>query len=477
MNTTEKQIVYIPVEKIFPHPDNPRKDLGDLTELAESIKVKGVLQNLTVVPKDDGTYTAVIGHRRRAASELAGLEVVPCFVTEMSYKDQLETMLLENIQRSDLTIPEQAQGFQMMIDLGESVETISQKTGFSTTTVRRRLDIAKLDKKTLAKVTSERQISISDLDKLSAIKKISARNDALKQIGTNNFEYAVNRAIKEQKVKEALPLIRKELAKLENAKEITRSDTYGDKYESYGSRITISDFKKGDVILKKVPKDPIFYVLDEYWNQLDFYLKKKKIKKEKRPQAEIDKEKYLADMRKKHQSMAEEAYELRKAFIDNLAVSSKNIELILRGAAMAAPLNSAIYISHHFDDLYNVLDIPKDAYATKAKTAANKLLIFDKSILAQAVYVLYGDCKTMGYFSDNINVFPYHKDNIVLDVLYTWLEALGYERSDMERQLCDGTHQDFVNKYDPKESNKSEDEKPSVDEESYLDEEDEQSDA
>ncbi len=476
MNANEKQIVYIPVEKIFPHPDNPRKDLGDLTELAASIKAKGVLQNLTVVPREDGNYTAIIGHRRRAAAELAELDALPCFVTEMSYKDQLETMLLENIQRSDLTIPEQAQGFQMMIDLGESVETISQKTGFSESTVRRRLDIAKLDKKILQKVTTEKQISITDLDKLAGIKKISARNDALKQIGTNNFEYVVNRVIKEQKVKEALPFIRKELAKLENAKAITQNDVYSGKYESYGSRIIISVFKKGDVILKKVPKEPIFYFLDEYCNQLDFYLKKKKVKKEKRPQDEIDKEKYIANMRKKHQTMAEEAYELRKAFIDNLSVSGKNIELILRGAAMAAPLNSAFYISHQFDELYSVLGISKDAYGSKAKTAAKKLLTFDKSILARAVYVFYGDCKTKGYFSDYVNCFPYYNDNTTLDTLYAWLEALGYERSDMELQLCNGTHPDFVNNYDPKESNKSADEELIVDEDPCLDEEDENGD-
>ncbi|MBQ8382032.1 MAG: ParB N-terminal domain-containing protein [Clostridia bacterium] len=43
----ERRLQYIPVDKLFPHPDNPRKELGDLTELAESIKVKGVMQNLT----------------------------------------------------------------------------------------------------------------------------------------------------------------------------------------------------------------------------------------------------------------------------------------------------------------------------------------------------------------------------------------------------------------------------------------------
>ena len=119
------EIKYIPVSKLWRHPDNPRKDLGDVTELAESIKVNGVLQNLTVVPligeitkKWDGeSYRVIIGHRRLAAAKLAGLEELPCVVVEMSEREQLSTMLTENMQRSDLTVYEQAQGFQMMLDM------------------------------------------------------------------------------------------------------------------------------------------------------------------------------------------------------------------------------------------------------------------------------------------------------------------------------------------------------------------------
>ena len=78
-------LTYIETSKIIPHPDNPRKDLGDLAELAESIKTKGILQNLTVVPLFDEftadgfkRYRVVIGHRRLAAAKLAGLKEVPC---------------------------------------------------------------------------------------------------------------------------------------------------------------------------------------------------------------------------------------------------------------------------------------------------------------------------------------------------------------------------------------------------------------
>ena len=99
-------IQYIGVDKIYPHPDNPRKDLGDLTELADSIVTNGVLQNLTVVPwyavnnrREQTTdhesmadsYTAVIGHRRLAAAKLAGLEEVPCIISGMSPKEQVKS--------------------------------------------------------------------------------------------------------------------------------------------------------------------------------------------------------------------------------------------------------------------------------------------------------------------------------------------------------------------------------------------------
>ena len=73
-----KSIEYISIHNLSPHPKNPRKSVGDVSELAESIKKNGVLQNLTVVPgKIEGTYTVIIGHRRLAAAKLAELDFVP----------------------------------------------------------------------------------------------------------------------------------------------------------------------------------------------------------------------------------------------------------------------------------------------------------------------------------------------------------------------------------------------------------------
>ena len=88
-------ITMIPRSKLEPHPDNPRKDLGDLTELAASIKRSGILQNLTVVPAPGrpGFYRVIIGHRRLAASEIAGLDELPCSIEDMDLPTQIATML------------------------------------------------------------------------------------------------------------------------------------------------------------------------------------------------------------------------------------------------------------------------------------------------------------------------------------------------------------------------------------------------
>ena len=176
--------VMIAVKKIKPHPDNPRKDLGDLEELADSIRKNGIMQNLTIIPENEedeenDTYIALIGHRRLAAAREAGLYEVPCsIVYGLSHREQVGIMLEENMQRSDLTPIEQAFGFQMMLDLGETEESIAEKTGFSRSTIHHRLQIAKLDKRIL-KETEDFQLSISDLMALEQIKSIARRNAVL----------------------------------------------------------------------------------------------------------------------------------------------------------------------------------------------------------------------------------------------------------------------------------------------------------
>lgn len=186
-------IKQISIELIDPHPENPRKNLGNLTELAESIKANGIMQNLTVVPKDDGRYMAVIGHRRLAAAKLAGLETVPCAVVDMDRKTQLSTMLLENMQRSELSYIEQADGFQLMLDLGETVESISEMSGFSKDTVKHRLEIAKLDKNNIL----DSDLTLEDFTYLEKISDVNIRNKLIKENRHGYIKYAVDRELQD----------------------------------------------------------------------------------------------------------------------------------------------------------------------------------------------------------------------------------------------------------------------------------------
>jgi ParB family transcriptional regulator, chromosome partitioning protein len=193
MNIDKKTIMYLNLDDLVPHPQNPRKDLGDLTELADSIKTMGIMQNLTVIPEDEdwNRFKIIIGHRRAAAAKLAGLTEVPCVVIEhMDEKEQLATMLLENIQRNDLTIVEQAEGFQMMLDIGSSVTEIANKTGFGETTIRHRVKLLELDRGLLEEKQS--QMKINDMILLEKIKNPENRDYALRVYGGDlNFAQRV----------------------------------------------------------------------------------------------------------------------------------------------------------------------------------------------------------------------------------------------------------------------------------------------
>lgn len=230
-----EELTMLPVADIYPHPDNPRKDVGDVTELADSIAKRGILQNLTVMPghwMPDGEwseegYTTLIGHRRTAAAKLTGIESAPCrIVTGLTKNEQISMMLEENMQRNDLTIYEQAESFQLMLDLGDTVETLSDKTGFSKATIYHRLNLAKLDHDVIKEKENDEsfQMSLKDMYELEKIDDVKERNRILsKAASSSNLKYEVERTVKEQerkKVKEEILSKVKELGIPESTENI-----------------------------------------------------------------------------------------------------------------------------------------------------------------------------------------------------------------------------------------------------------------
>ena len=237
------KMVYLPIERLHPHPDNPRKDVGDVSELAESIKAKGVLQNLTVVPGHylsdeemkkgyaeyaakpseelrvilnrrwtNADYTVLIGHRRLAGAKLAGLAELPCSIVEMSIEDQVATMLVENMQRSDLTVYEEAKGFQMMLDLGKSVKEVSEMSGFSESTVRKRVKLAELDEAKFKKAV-DRGATLFDFAELDKIEDPIVKDKLLGSMGKADFQNELRRELDAQELKKKIDAYAEQVSK------------------------------------------------------------------------------------------------------------------------------------------------------------------------------------------------------------------------------------------------------------------------
>lgn len=319
----------IELSKLKIHPKNVRKSYRGIDELAESIKVKGILQNLTVVPDPDeeGTYFVVIGNRRLTAARKAGIKTAPCFVTEMSEKDQASAMLMENMQRDDLTIYEQAQGFQMVLDLGETEEGLAEKTGFSKTTIRRRLNIAKLDQEALQEKEAEGefQLSLSDLYELEKIKSVEKRNEILKGArNSREITSNVQRIISEEKQKDVekkiLSLLKK--AGIEEAPEKAEMEIYTSKWETVKTYSMRSDAPK-KLDIQKEEKETLYYL--KYYSEVKVIRKAKKQKRELTPE---EKRRAERDSRKKRvRAMAKEMAACRRDFIlDIIAGKIKPLE-------------------------------------------------------------------------------------------------------------------------------------------------------
>jgi len=135
----------IPIATIFPNPEQPRTEFGDLTELTESIREKGVLEPLLVKPISDGTFMIIAGERRWRASQLAGLTDVPCIEMDLDDQGVAEIALIENLQRKDLNIWEEADGLAALASkFGYTQEEIAQKISKSRSTVTELMTVAGL---------------------------------------------------------------------------------------------------------------------------------------------------------------------------------------------------------------------------------------------------------------------------------------------------------------------------------------------
>jgi ParB family chromosome partitioning protein len=136
----------IALDKLDPNPDQPRVEIGDLTELTSSIKDKGVLEPLLVKPsKLNGRWMIIAGERRWRAAREAGIREVPCIEMDIDDRAVAEIALIENMQRKDLTPWEEADGLRALCDrFGYTHGEVAQKVGKSRSTITEALSISTL---------------------------------------------------------------------------------------------------------------------------------------------------------------------------------------------------------------------------------------------------------------------------------------------------------------------------------------------
>ncbi len=133
-NNNNKGTLKINISQIQPNPRQPRKNFkeNDLKELSASIKNQGLIQPIIVREIDDNQYQIVAGERRWRASQLAGLHDVECVVRDMEENEILESALIENIQREDLNVIEEANAYKGLMQIREFTnEQLAKKIGKS----------------------------------------------------------------------------------------------------------------------------------------------------------------------------------------------------------------------------------------------------------------------------------------------------------------------------------------------------------
>lgn len=441
------QIVMLSVDLLREHPDNPRKDLGDLTELSDSIRENGVFQNLTVVPTEetggrveDKPYTIIIGHRRTAAAKKAGVKELPCVIAHMSKEEQLSTMLSENLQRSDLTVYEQARTFaQLKFDFGMSDAEIAKKSGFSKSTIKSRLEIAKLDGKKIKEAEGNGvQISLEDLKKLEKIESVETRNELLGEIGGYNFEWKIERAEQREKSEKLLKILMPVLSTFAvKSDEFYRNGRFDyaivkNKSEAIGFVSPSAEELKDNKFTYRADRGSVYIYKEP---------KKKKGKKsdEERKAKEIKSKQ--AECRRNLEDLFKTAWTCRCNFI----LSAENVEKIYERIdefVVKCALNGEFLNLNVLEVGIGTADINEEYERyTRNYTAKSDCLKKTAPSKMKTVSIVYG------MTGDNIKNKCFNfdgeyesSDGERLKRLYGMLEEFGYKTSADERALIDGTH-------------------------------------
>ena len=445
----------IPVEALIRNPKNPREDVGDLTELIESIKQNGIYQELTVVPHGEKSvdkgwipaYMIVIGHRRFAAAKAAGLEKVPCKVVYMSDREMQTTMLTENVQRSDLTPLEEAKGIQMCLDLG-----ISKEAGMSRTKIRTRKVLLKYDPE-LVKKTFANGATIQDYLAAEKIEDENVRKKIIETFaGTDDFKDQIDFAVNQQKRNKIRDMI---ISRLDGYAVPIPKDMQSQKWNfDYVVHWSYSDDLKPEYIDTEIvknivgkredPEDIFYYEADTYgiWVRCKRKNENRYIKSREQQERE--------ERERKLESLFKEAISSRAKFIASLKNYTPANQHEQRKEAFLYFLNSTFEFNNTLDPDPKVLEhvIGKDVWKDREKFLKYIGDAFDNRPVYAAMLIEYlmREKQTARYRAYSWDLHFNETNAEKLAELYSWLEKFNYRISETEKQLINGTHPLYTKK-------------------------------
>lgn len=447
------KITEINVNEIEPNPINPRKDIGDVTELSESIKRDGFRQNLTVMPYGSG-YRCLIGHRRLAAAKLAGIERVPCTIEkeDLSPLDQMGVMLTENMQRVNLKQIEEAEAMQTMLDMGDTVSGIAEKTKLSKSTVYRRINPLKEYGEKAIKAF-ERGATFGDFEKLNNISDPERRQEIAESIGTNNFNFEYEKACRELESQKKLKSLTETLNTF--ATEVKNENISPAEHKYVKSVYPSQDFEK--------PEDAgtikYFYIIQPYGVDIyrEFTQKEKDRQEQARKERIAENEQFqkTIEIRGEFKEIAKTCYNLRKNFVKdcnplkgcNLQQAQLAVYKQLCGYFVKAVIHGYLkyckmeyfmdYIGMEATEEFDEMEVEQQNEAITLHVCKAKNWEI-KTMLAALMAIVDND--NQGYN----DWYGKHIPNPRLDFVYEVLCAFGYEMSDTEKALQDGTHELFV---------------------------------
>jgi ParB family chromosome partitioning protein len=269
----------LPLSQLVRHPKNVRLEVGIVTDLANSITAQGILQPLVVAPdvsKNPGmrtsfdAYVIIAGHRRHAAAQLANLDVVPCVIREDldTEPKQIEAMLVENTQRTDLTVLEEAKAYQTLLDFPDyNVKKVAKKIGRSEATIRKRLLLNKLPEQAKERI-EDRTLNVDQALVIVDFAGNEEATETLLQAAANprDWSFAVTSETRKRDAPGKVEAFEKELAEA-GATYLPEKDRYMGRwnrlYENDGNALSIEEHvAAGHQVL-----------IDRSWGRLEWFEK------------------------------------------------------------------------------------------------------------------------------------------------------------------------------------------------------------